>query len=352
MADRIINASILKSQPKINFSANNIVKSVEVEEKTNYFVNESIFNEHFSIYNSKTSDNTDNIADYTYEVQNNNIKPYNDNIGGQGGAGLGTNYYAYYKIHIKLEKRHLNSGLTLDIIQKGDFMGSIIPMSYDFKYNIAINSAPSSHNFLKYNSILEFEEYWFKLAPTASNPNQIKIPTDKQAGYVTCGIVLGEDYADILLILLKYQHVEYSGTKPKDYSIQNKFDLNIRMDLMSTKTAVFKSAQANTKSDYVLKSNELMQVNTKINGTPIGQYIANDIIVKNKNGKATAYLTVYSSNENPLFVVEETVKVYGFDGKSILRNRDGTDKRFKITSAEMGWVGEITQNLEMVEVIE
>ncbi|MEG2273978.1 MAG: hypothetical protein RSC44_01465, partial [Clostridia bacterium] len=102
---------------------------------------------------------------------------------------------------------------------------------------------------------------------------------------------------------------------------------------------------------FILKSNELMQIGGD-SFVDIGKKIATKIINEYKNGKVTITCSVNISDGTPLFVVGEIAKVYGFDGKSVSRNRDGTDKRFKITSAEFRWAGQSTQNLEMVEVIE
>lgn len=95
---------------------------------------------------------------------------------------------------------------------------------------------------------------------------------------------------------------------------------------------------------------------TKAVITPEQEQLWKDIIPKEianeyKNGKSTIRLTaVYDgTNEYP---VGDLVIPMKSDTEPILKNVDGTEKQFEVTSSEIVYTGRAIQNLELVEYVE
>ncbi len=125
------------------------------------------------------------------------------------------------------------------------------------------------------------------------------------------------------------------------------------------------SLSIGNNSKFILNSNELMQVDTKVGGVSIGTYIANNIIDHYKNGKQSVEVTVNVTDNDPLYKVDEIVTVLDcpideidvtdqtqVNRHSIARYPDGTAKSFRITSAEFQYNGSFRQILKMIENIE
>lgn len=297
MADRVINANILKGKPTINFASNNIINNIDYDEaKVTIDNSAQLFsiNDSYLVY-------TVNSSGVETLVSTN---PHNYNI-------LRKNFSNFFTLQYLVIPVFLNVNSKSVKVCKGS--------STDEK------GVTSKFHLDKVNRILVDDDELLQMA-------NAYIYLNKLSGYIYLMVVSPE-----------------LGSPDVKYLTVRNYELNINGEKYLINTTN-KSYPQSVKSNFALSANELMQADTTINGVSIGQHIANDIVEKYKNGKATMKCDVYVGNDTPLFVVGEIAKVYGFDGKSVSRNRDGTDKRFKITSAEWRWAGQEMQNLEMVEV--
>ena len=138
------------------------------------------------------------------------------------------------------------------------------------------------------------------------------------------------------------------------YALNAEFNLDISTyDIIRTTDKV----GVGIENVFLLKSSELLQVETTKNDEPIGIYNANNIIDEWYEGKQTVLLKKVINDETSLNYVGDEVIVLNvresdltnINLQSIARKKDGTAKSFIITSAEFVYNGSFTQIIDMVE---
>lgn len=108
--------------------------------------------------------------------------------------------------------------------------------------------------------------------------------------------------------------------------------------------------QKGGNNGYSIMSNELFARDTLLGEQSIGEAIADSIISAYKNGRQIMQFSVVA-NDKKWYKVGDIVTPYGFNGQPLARKRDGTAKRFMITSSEFVYKGSIRQNLSMIEEV-
>ena len=123
------------------------------------------------------------------------------------------------------------------------------------------------------------------------------------------------------------------------------------------------------KKGYELPDNPLMTnltVRTDLSNKKVSQVIAENILTKFKNGKQTATMRVncndyYDTLGNKIIgeeVARKTLQAgdyvipYIKTDEPLSKHKDGTPKKFQITSAEFTYDGTAEKHLKMVEVVE
>ena len=165
-------------------------------------------------------------------------------------------------------------------------------------------------------------------------------------------------------LYIRVRAQDTGNPNPIDVTL-NSFSISLNGTIYEVTTKQKKYSQTEKPSKHSLQSNELLQTDTKIGSTSIGQYIANNILTNWKNGRQTARITVRVTDGVPIYKPGEVVRVIKcnlgdidesnqtqINKYSLARYSNGIAKTFMLTSAEFAYSGAFKQVLQMIENVE
>lgn len=265
-----------------------------------------------------------------------------------------------YEYHTNAPKEMLLKPNSSDIIESGANSASNLQKRYIY--------------FNTFSSVAEFES---KYIQSYGNPYVLKNFKDYM---FIGGIVFNGRNCTLCLFIKEFHRASLTTT----YEVLTNFNIQLSVDCYKSEPVTYNYTLVNgvltdcstiTNYNYRLKKGWTMPdnpmltnltVRTDLNNKKVSQVIAENILNKFKNGKQTASMTVNCEDyfdslgakvigtgmERQTLQAGDYVLPYIQADIPLAKHKDGTPKKFEITSAEFEYEGRPKKHLKMVEVVE